>query len=268
MTNQILAIDVLSEILSKVDLEVARIRNKPETKRPEDRRIPKIGTGHQTYDLGSHEEETLRNILTAGLTSAVLSDYQSRGINVRGRTALRIMARNAEMELADRAADLSVGENLPQIGNRYLTDALQNSGYLGFSVRDNSTCLTEEDFKFGMLPTGGRYLDIQAFGLKSAMAKRLAGERYTVQGKRVEDIIATIPRKYKIQDQTYVLDVEKTLTDGGLNGMSAGYTQVRKALLSEMIDPIKVDELQKMYSQLELTDLKEAAALLGIEADD
>ena len=61
-----------------------------------------------------------------------------------------------------------------------------------------------------------------------------------------------IPRKYDIADQTYILNVEKTLLDAGFHSSSPGYTILHSRLITERDDPEKQDKLMMRYAEVEL----------------
>lgn len=246
-TREILVINVIEELEKKVRDEYAKIEAK------------------QKHGLSSEQGATLRDLLFAGIGGEMLNEYKEKGIEVRGRTYLRTKIRYAETNLGVRYGDLASGADthIIQIRNEAETDYLRKNGFLTGSVRDISTGLTEEDFGFGLPPQGGRYLEAKAFGLEAGKTRMMANKKYEPGNRKPDDIIRTIPRKYKIEHQMYTLDVEGTLKNGGIGNNSFGYNKIRAALEKEKQDPEKIDELQKMYTEIEIR------ALIGVsELDD
>lgn len=238
---EIPVIDVENELEKKVALEVARIRIR------------------ERYGLGKDQEETLRSLLYAGIGRQMLNNYKEEGVNVRGRSYLRRKISYSEALLGEREGLISSGSiwDMPQIQNARETEAMNRNGdYLGGSIRDASNGQTEEDFRFGVPPQGGSYLQRNVFGFNAGKAKMLAKQKYDPTGRNAEEMFRTVPRKYKIENQTYVLDVQATLEGASINTMTAGYMQLRVLLESERDNSDERDRLMKKYSEIELEHLK------------
>ncbi len=249
MAKEAYAADVLSEIESKVTQEVARIYA-------------------QEGGLTPQQEETLRMAYFSKIAPTVLNYYRENGVNVRGRSQIRVMVDAAKFAMRDRAdvIDTASDVHIPQWTNDELTNRLQADGAVGLTVQQHGP--SEEDFKFGLPPTGGRYTMTDVSGLSSARAERIAHELYSPKNRTPDVILATLPRKYEIKSQTYVLDIEKTLDAAGLHSASAGYNLIYRALEAERDNPQKQDELQRVYAEFELSALNRAAGQEVKELDD
>lgn len=247
--EEIPAADVLSEIESKVTQEVARIYAK------------EGGLTHQ-------QEETLRMAYFSEIASATLIHYREKGVRVKGRAQIRVMVDAARFAMADRmdVIDTASDMYIPQWTNDELTGRLQNEGGIGLTVRQRG--YSEEDFKFGLAPTGGRYVNLKISGLNKERAERIARQEYSPENKTLDEILATLPRKYGIKNQTYVLDIQRTMETAGLHTFSPGYMQIETALAAERDNPEKQDALLKMYAEFEIRGLGKAAGRKVEEVDD
>ncbi len=241
--REVLAVDVLSEIESKVRLQISLQYSR-------------------NPDLSTREEETLKHILLSDIGSEILSDYAEKGVKVKGITYIRAHIEAAQTYLENRAMQIDHGldTEIPQIENDLMTEKYQQSGMLGMSVQQDGW--SAEDFKFGLRPSSGHYpgtrgedgqvySEIKLRG-SDVRSRKLATQKPRYEGKSVEDILKLLPRKHKITYQTYELDVIQTLKEAGLDLNMGWYSTVEKALQQERDDPVQRDLLLRKYAEIEL----------------
>ena len=251
--HEVLAVDVLSEIESRVRLQISL----QYAKNP---------------DLSVQEEETLNRILFSDIGSALLSDYVEKGVKVKGISYIRAHLDAAQTYLEGRAMHLDHGLDveMPQHENEMLTAGYEQAGMQGMSVRQQG--FSAEDFQFGLRPSGSHYpgtmgedgqpySEIKLRG-SDVRSKRLATQKPNYDGKSVEDILKILPRKHKIAFQTFELDVERTLRESGFTSEKGYYFRVEKALQQERDNPVQKDLLLRKYAEIELgrTFLNQPAA--------
>ncbi len=243
--TELLAPDVLSEIQGKIDQQVAAVRQK------------------QKYGLTARQEETLRDALFYGIAHATLEKYNRQGVRVRGTTHIRTLLSITTANLEDRMQEIDTASDVRvlQVGDARLTEAYQKEWALGVSVQQRGGW-SDEDFRYGLQPTGGRYASLKILGLRSSdgFFDRVAHEEFKPEGRTLDNVLKTMPRKYALRDQTYVLDVDATLAAAGLHSAAHFYQSAKSALEWERDDPVKRDQLYKLYAQTELSALKDAAA--------
>lgn len=254
-TTELLAPEVLSEIQGKIDQQVAVVRNR------------------ERHGLTSRQEETLRDALFYGLARATLEKYNRQGVHIRGITHIRTLLSIANANLEDRMQTIDTASDVDmlQVGNRQLTQAYQKEGALGMAVEQRGGW-SEEDFRYGLHPTGGKYTSLKVPGLQASEGffDNIAREEFKPEGRSLDNIMKTMPRKYAIKSQTYELDVDATIKAAGMYSHSPFYVQVRDTLVREKDNPLERDKLYRLYAQTELAALKSTAAgtVAAPEADD
>ena len=241
--HEVLAVDILSEIESKVRLQISLHYAK-------------------NPDLSAQEEESLKYILFSDIGSELLSDYAEKGVKVKGISYIRTHIEAAQTYLEGRAMYLDHGFDfeIPQHENEMLTAGYERAGMTGMSVHQQG--FSAEDSQFGLRPSGGHYPgtmgeDGQVYNeikLRSsdARSRKLAAQKPKYDGKSVEDILKILPRKHKIAFQTFELDVERTLRESGFTSEKGYYFRVEKALQQERDDPVQKDLLLRKYAEIEL----------------
>ena len=241
--HEVLAVDVLSEIESRVRLQISLHYAK-------------------NPDLSAQEEESLKHILFSDIGSGLLSDYAEKGVKVKGISYIRVHIDAAQTYLENRAMHLDHGLDfeMPQHENEMLTAGYQQAGMLGITVHQQG--FSAEDFKFGLRPSGGHYpgtmgedgqvySEIKLRG-SDVRSRKLATQKPKYDGKSVEDILKILPRKHKKAFQTFELDVERTLRENGFTSEMGYYYRVEKALQQERDNPVQKDLLLRKYAEIEL----------------
>jgi hypothetical protein len=236
---KVLAVDVLSEIESKVQSEMARIREN-EMK--------------QQKVLSPQQAETLHDVYFAAIGTAVLESYADKGIPIHGRSYIRTLLGISELALDIRADEIDRGVDfqMPQFSDARLSDRMSEAAGTCMSVRSSGQ--SEEDFRFGIRQSAPR-VPLGKPDYKTLGERILRG--YSAEGRSVENVIRTIPRKYVMKDQSYVLDVTRTMQEAGLHSFSAGYGSIEGALIQERDDPQAQDALRQKYAQIEMQSIDE-----------
>lgn len=68
------------------------------------------------------------------------------------------------------------------------------------------------------------------------------------------EAVTKIRRKYKVEGQSYQLDVRETLKSSGIGSSSAGFTEIEKTLEKEARDPERQDELRRRFAEAQLAE--------------
>ncbi|MBW2972195.1 hypothetical protein KY359_04130 [Candidatus Woesearchaeota archaeon] len=238
---RVLAVDVLSEIEATVETEVARIR---------------ASEASRQKVLTEQQAETLHNVYFAAVGRAVLDHYTEQGVVVKNRSYLRTLIDFAQMAVEVRASEIDMASDVEvtQFSDARLSDRMSEATGTGMSVRSQGW--TAEDFYFGMPPAGGRFLPVFRKPDYEKLGERVR-QGYSAEGKSPEEILDTMPRKYRSENQTYVLDVRKTLEAAHLSSISPGYHIIERALIDESRNPEMQDRLRKMYAEIELREIDE-----------
>ena len=237
MAAEILGIDILRELEGKVRTEHLKIVKKWSKK---------------GKPLSERHEEVLKEILYADIGRAVVENYKKDNKPIKGIKIVKNRIRNADAYLVVRQSEIAIEEDsyANTLDAAFATEL--GKDMQGMSVVSPS--YGREAFNWQSPPYGGALLGIK-FGRGSPIVrdpKEVARERYNPEGRSLQDILLTLPKVHKIENQTYVLDVENTLEKAGCNSMMPLYMQVRAGLEKEKDDPVKRDELAKMYSEVEL----------------
>ncbi len=239
----ILAVDVLSEVQVRVEGAIRELYEK-----------------HP--DLTPEQETTLRNVYFGAVVKSVLGDYAQQGISVRGSGYIRTMADMAKVDLDMRRMRLDEGSNEPvfQSGDAELSERMSEE--LGVSMHVPSHGYSEEDFRFGMRPYG-RQPTMERIGMSPDEMPSFVREPFSPKNKSLDEIMRTLPRKHKVQNQTYVLDVDATLRAANVD--AGQYHHLKQFLDAERCDPKAQDELRRLYAEIELAQLEQA---VGFEESD
>ncbi len=250
-TTIITAADIISQIEGKVNEKLIPILREADER------------GEEIPDATI---EGLRNVYTAGYGKAFLTFYEDQGARIHGKRTIHAIVDLAKQEVESRRITLDdlTDVSMPQLADRRFENYVEAEH--GISINIPGTQYTQEDFRFGVAPYGYRPTE-NKLGLDPEKALDEVRKGYDPLERPLEEILATLPRTYRLEHQTYQLDVEATLQESSISPHIARYRELKSALTNERDDPAKQDQLRKLYAQAELDKLPKVVGT-SYEVDD
>ncbi len=275
MAQTILAVDIYHEAAKAVDARLEAILEK-----------------RNERERNEEEVERIQMALMPQAITVAIESYEGRGYRVEGKRWLNTLIAACDVNQEaffynEVRSDTRVDDTLQRIQDRRLERSIradigtamhiEGADPLGSSAdsmwaygagnsQGNIYAGIGRNTQTGELSTGIAAMKADMVSLKKdlkqAFSKKdfgqqhlgaaLMGSSTTTRQVDPDNVFKKMNRRYVARNQTYELDVDKTLREAGVHTSFPGYSIIRERLESEKNDPPEKDRLIQLYAQAQL----------------